>query len=602
MNSHYTSSLLSISEFLAAQSIIRVHFESMPYGMGNQVSSYNLMRRFRQLGFSGKFECIYFNGVNEYYIDGNPERNGNLTKEKLITLFNLPANLPDVYHDDRTNSDFIEGHYYYEQFKENKTSHLTLAISGGQLNFCTDAIAATGKSIIKTQDEVDSLPCKSSASSMDVDVYLRIGPWLGNNPSHNGGNVQINLENEKKYFHLKNGDDLFITAPKSSLEEVVNYLNNIEAGKRIVEDKPGLLTFTNGLIEKKFHAMPFYGWPIQEKNISPKNYPYINTMAQYLAGIRDAQVNGPASLTEKPIILPIFHHYDLEASKLKKAISNEQAADTDEGKYFKQLQVDEYFSIGSLSDSSVSEQINNLEPGEIFLLSMGELPLEVFNGLYVHGATLPPVHEGENTRHMLIYETSKPFFRSREWSFTSLSHGPVKYYPSPTLLNSYLMHDTTTAQEQASHLFIRRSRWISQFIRDSLDPESEVCNYFSWMHNEAQKPENDRIIASLERVITILAKKGKLEITQPKDELLPIVEENGWLMTFWNKMPTLGEYFFDYLVSVTKENPAYFPTGFPTFWNDMARTNSPMFFNVNNTCVPVAYYPAIGSTSAPSIL
>ena len=63
----HKTSLSSISTFLFAQAVIRVHFDSIPYGMGNHAATINLMKRLREMGFNGKFECIYFNGSNEYY-------------------------------------------------------------------------------------------------------------------------------------------------------------------------------------------------------------------------------------------------------------------------------------------------------------------------------------------------------------------------------------------------------------------------------------------------------------------------------------------------------------------------------------------------------
>lgn len=78
----------TISEFLSSQSVIRVYFDSMPYGSGNQASSYQMMYRLRELGFEGKYEVIYIGeGVNTYYPDGNPNKNIFINEEKIINLF-----------------------------------------------------------------------------------------------------------------------------------------------------------------------------------------------------------------------------------------------------------------------------------------------------------------------------------------------------------------------------------------------------------------------------------------------------------------------------------------------------------------------------------
>src|SRR5258708_7094660 len=108
----------TISEFLRSQEVIRVYFDSMPYGLGNQVSSYQLIGRLRELGFKGKYEVSYIGeGFNKHYPDGNPNKNIFLNKEKIINLFDLPADLPDVYYDKKNNIEFIESRTYYKMEK-----------------------------------------------------------------------------------------------------------------------------------------------------------------------------------------------------------------------------------------------------------------------------------------------------------------------------------------------------------------------------------------------------------------------------------------------------------------------------------------------------
>ena len=126
----FNQQLEKIKFFLAAQEVIRIHIDSFPLGIGNQASSLNIMKRVRQLGFKGKFECIYF------------ARQNNLNKNKIASLFSLPQDFSPLYYDEETQSEFIDATIHWKHLIEGKVKHYKLALTGGELPFYRDAYHA----------------------------------------------------------------------------------------------------------------------------------------------------------------------------------------------------------------------------------------------------------------------------------------------------------------------------------------------------------------------------------------------------------------------------------------------------------------------------
>ena len=159
-----------------------------------------------------------------------------------------------------------------------------------------------------------------------------------------------------------------------------------------------------------------------------------------------------------------------------------------------------HFKIDSLSNSSSIKIIENLAPGEILLLSMGDLPQVLFNGLYVRGSKksiLVHGYEGENTRNAILSGSNKPFLRFHDWDFADYGYGPR----DKILARSYEEYD-------ASHDFILHYQWVANFIIDSRRKNSAISQYFVWLYQEARRPENDRIMSILNMTIDMLEKNG----------------------------------------------------------------------------------------------
>lgn len=582
----------TISEFLSSQSVIRVYFDSMPYGTGNQASSYQLMHRLRELGFKGKYEVVYIGtGYNKHYPDGNPTKNIFLNKEKIINLFDLPADLPDVYYDKKTDIEFIESRVYYTMNK----AHHSLAITGGQLEFCRDTVA-NDLNLIKSNDVMHSIQC-NDANIHEVDLYLSNEAWVGKNPAKRA-NVRLSAYDKTEIQSFNEADHLFNNPPKSlSLNEIVNFLKDPIQSSHLNKQRDGLLALIDGASENKFHVMPFYGRPLtlaydNENHVKIPNY-CIYKMLNYIVGVKLAQLNGPKELRDKPILLPVFVDYRSEAKILKQAI---QYICRNDGNIInevvKDLKLDKTESLRMLDISfkDIRKSLSTLSPNSIVLISVGKLPNNLFNAIYPHIATLPPVLEGENTKNLLISETNKPFLRLIPWFFSPGSTGPKEYYPNDKLLKRYQEYDDTNFLSVEG--FVHSAKWISEFIIDSLNPQSDICQYFNWLHEEAIKPKNDRVVYALNKAITYLTENMKISlVTETLSSSTNIINKklNQAYDGMLSKMVS-------YASTVVTQCPSYFDSGNLNNPYKHGMNRSPLFFVANNTC-----YPCISNPTVPKI-
>lgn len=563
----------SIREYLSRQTVIRVHFDSMPKGIGNQAATYNFMRRLRELGFNGKFECIYFNGANEHYPDEDPEHNRHDSmKKKLIKLFNLPNDFPDIYFDAENNCEFIEGSIYFENLRQKKVQHHQLSITSGEIQFCHDLVM-TRANVSITQAELDSEMCKNQARTLEVDTYILVQPFSISANKTESNYVAIYHYNSVNLTYLHEGNDLFFNVPPAAtFDQVYSLLKEENSFPNLKNQKPALLSLMQGIANKKFHTMPFYGWPIVMRYGVLKNslaY-YMHLMTHYLAGIKYAQLTNAPALQNKAFVLPVFYDYRHECNAITSFVNHDTNMQLPPvvARYFKTLNLRADIICVDISDKNFRYILNHLKPGQILIVSMGnKMPQNIFDAIYVYGATLPQVHEGENTRYLLMRATNKPFLRSETWIYSPDSHGPEKWYPSASLIKRYAAYHQMNSFYMET--ILEKSEWIMNFILDSLKPDSELSLYFNKLHEESNKPENDRVVLALNSVVNSISSAF------------------SWCGGHVNSLlDRIEKSVMEYSQDLVKECPGYYNENHPS--SQLFRSRDGFFYHdVNNTCARI---------------
>jgi len=224
---------------------------------------------------------------------------------------------------------------------------------------------------------------------------------------------------------------------------------------------------------------------------------------------------------------------------------------------------------------------------------MGDLPQVVFNGLYLDGGgtILTRVYEGENTRNGLLSAGHQTFLRSLPWDFSVYGYGPQ----DENLKNSYKRYE-----EELD--FISRCEWVGKFIIDSQSKDSAISQYFSWLYQEAHKPENNRVVSSLSKAVNTLVKENKISI-QNDDMAEPQVHSHLNQCGFFGQLSqtfresvaktltATEKHILKACANVIKECPSYFPPDYPNYWQNQLKSQndvccSPLFFNINGHCYP----------------
>lgn len=338
---------------------------------------------------------------------------------------------------------------------------------------------------------------------LGVDAFIIVNPFLDESS-------RLKLRNGVE-IHLAGSKTKFLNIPFSNLQETKTYLENTSEDKLLSTQKPALNALIE-VIEKQSHnIMPIYGYSIRSSestgNYKKKYFP--NNIIQILMGARLAQLSGSENM-KKPLIIPVFYDYENESEQLHLLLHSDNW-----GKYevpgvniarkqIKALGLAEALNFASASDLHSIEMINNLQPGQILLLSMGSLPKVVFDGIYNHvdQNIWPQIREGANTFHTLI-QTGKPHFRCTDYFIKDKNWEIGFDWVDDSVLktqlqefyNQFCLGDDSMWQDNQTYY------QLAQFIQDAQDPGSSLSKYFITLSKVALDPVNDKIRFDLEKII-----------------------------------------------------------------------------------------------------
>lgn len=476
----------TVEEFLADQKVIRIAADNTP-GFGNQAASAALISRLRQMGFKGQFEFIY----------------ANLTTAKIVTLFDLPQNIPDVYFDAKDGIQFIKLKEFINRHKNKLNEVDALSMIGRDDDFGCGLARKDG---IDVEHGMDELDCWNEANLLDVQVHASVSPFYKETNL-----LRVRNDPDHKPYPQEGSENKFFVMPVSDLNQAKDYLNNDPRGQALLKQKPALATFIDGMEKQTFNTLPVYGWTVQlgvhdEEDI----YGYFpGNILQIIAGARYAQLNGSANF-RKPLIIPVFYNYEKEATQLLKLVHSENWGEYEKPgaeqarATIKELNLADALSVASISDPNTIQRIQELKPGKILLLWLGPLPKNVFDGLYNYTNTnvWPQIREGANSFNSLIL-TGRPHIHCGygwEIGYDLVADPALKsqlenFYEG----NGGFCEGMKTWQEN-SNIY----QDLGNLIIEASDPKSSFAMYFQQLKAEALKKENDRIRYALEGVLKII--------------------------------------------------------------------------------------------------
>lgn len=497
------ASYASIKDFIQDQKMIRVITDGAD-GFGNQTASYNLIIRLRQMGYEGEFEFIY------------PQ----IARNKIFTLFDLPPTADKNYYDATAKIRFIQLGAYATDLTQHRVTPITLSLSGVHEGNVCESAQQEGADV----SGLNSLTCQNFANFMQSQYFIMFSPFIlpkEANPEASKFDNKIYQQNQSEPDYQVGSDSKFIVMPVAQLTDTKKYLKQDARGQRLAEEKPALMRFIEGMENHTFNVLPVYGYPIknlQRCDESDANclFDGLSNILQIIVSARHAQVNGPAAF-KRPLIIPVFYDYAKEIKGLLPLIQNKLWSaitypDTAKAQqWIQQLHLSTHFSATTLDAPDAQQRIQQLQPGDILLLSMGPLPKVVFDGLYTHTDEniWPQIREGANSFNSLIL-TGKPHIRCGmagdgwELGMNEIKNETFKnwfshFYNNPYALCGYLhnsWHDETTTIQ------------ISDYFTTAHDAGSALSTYFSELKIAALQPENDRIVMGLEAVANQIIKQA----------------------------------------------------------------------------------------------
>lgn len=472
---HYSS----IEEFISEQKTIRLIADNCP-GYGNQAATANTLTRLRQMGFKGTFEFVY----------------ANATTAKITTLFNLPSNIPDVYFDAKTGTQFIKIKVFIDKLRAKKLEKQTLGLNGANdEGFC--GIAAADH--IDTSD-FTSVQCENGASFMNTTMFASLTPFY----------ERFNyLDAFDQYVYKPdpqpNSNNKFFIMPVATFADAEAYVKNDAA---LMQKKPALLPFITGMKNHHFNVLPTYGIDIQD---AEKCDDFPGNILEIITAARYAQLTGPASFRTRALIIPVFYDYQKEANLLMQFLVTdnwgkyETPGMENARKVLKDLALASVFSIADISDPKTTKIISDLKPGQILLLSLGSLPKTVFDGIYNHTDTniWPQVREGANSFNTLAL-TGRPHFRCGGWEW-DIGYDLVTDPALKVRLQDFYGKFCRGASTWRDHSDTYQS--MADFMIEAQNLNSPFSLYFKHIKEEAAKPENDRIRFALEGILSMVNSK-----------------------------------------------------------------------------------------------
>lgn len=477
----------SIEEFVTDQKIIRITVDHQP-GFGNQAASVTVMDRLRQMGFQGTYEFVYPDNITD----------------KITLLFDLPSNIPSDFYDSKKKIRFIKLTEYVKNLKNKSVEPFILGLAGAFYKGPYDPIQANH---IDTTG-LGHLELYNFANFLNLNVFVK----LDNYPNYQGYSY-INVRNDPKDRDIIDNNHTFFTMPVANLDDVKKYLANDPHGQKLLQKKPALKIFIDGMERQNFNVLPAYGWTLQKMYDGRDTNDFPGNILQIIAGTRYAQLKGSDEM-HKPLIIPVFYNYDEEANQLIKLVQSdnwgqyEKSGAVQARKIIKELDLSnpQVFSVANIADPYTIKRLQTLRSGQILLLSMGPLPKTIFDGLFTNtGPNIwPQIREGASSFSSLVL-TGRPHIRCRgddaaAWEIGyDLVHDQAlktrlqKLYSGGFCQSMQTWVDNTNVYQVLGELIIEGNNLNSPF-----------SHYFQDLKIEAEKPENDRIRLGLEKAMKIV--------------------------------------------------------------------------------------------------
>lgn len=533
-----------LSVFLSLQNKIRVVIDDAG-NFGNQAASYNLILKIRQLGFKGEFEVIYFDNV----------------KDKLIQLFNLPKTDSKEFNSKEYKIKFIGLNSFLKKRSSGQVDSLALGISG-----------AVDK---KPNDWKAKISDDNFANVLNVDSFVLFSPYYNLDGICN---TKIYLRDKTQSIEQENSCSKMLITPIADFSDANDFLFHSQQGKYFLNENPALKSLVNLINDKSINFQSLYGWTLRE---SPSN------LLNMILGASYAQMNGDNDL-KKPLIIGAF--FDLKnnndfLAEHNVSITNEEVLrsliyldkwgnyDSYPGanqlkKAIKDHDLRSRLKIATHLGAETKSVIKHLQPNEILLLTLPSMPKKVFDGLYTHHASniFPPVREGASSLTSLISVTGKPHIHCRslvDWEI-NLSNADDELKNRLIKLNDVIcMEMYGSSLNFESWITNDLSDMIGNYIIDSMNPSSEVTQFFVHLKQEALQIDNDRIANDLNTALEFL------NTIQPKENSAPAMQcrirnssslirmrlKDQQPKTVFDKMINVAT---EYARSVVEECPSYF--------------------------------------------
>ena len=487
----------SVDDFIQKQNIVRVCMTDGD-NYGDQAGTMNVMSALRKMGFTGAFEVIYDKAI----------------ANKMSTLFGLPQNLPPVYEDQANKITFYEMTAQNDRIKNNTAPLVDLGLSVGKTAEICDPTDPT------------------SATQAYTQTFVQFSPYFDSR----GGSydeTDIELMNGKS-IHQKDSGKKYFVFPVSTYADAKNYLLNDANGKVLLEQKPALMTFLEGMERKDFNVLPVYGRTLRfiDHYDELQGSPSPSNILQTLAGAHDAQLIGMPPF-QKGLIIAVFDRFQPYAENLLHLMqSNDWGFYEKEGadrarQAIHDLKLSQVISVADVDDVNTIDKIKSLTKGQMLILSLGTLPKMVFDGLYTHTDSniWPQVREGAGSFSTLIL-TGRPhfecgdamsFYTPYNWTagFDLIADEKLKtamqtFYDAKNGYCgcTYDKHDPSKTNCLISWGKYTNYQQFGQFVLAANDPSSPLSLYFQALKADALKPENDRIRYALEGVMDVLNQNG----------------------------------------------------------------------------------------------
>lgn len=335
-----------IAEFLRTIPAIRVKVEMAP-GNGHQTANLRLVQRLRELGYQGRVQMIYDDGV----------------APKFRTL--IPG--------------FNEAEKGLQRVTVPKLGELELVAQSQAA-----AVVKAEKFPITFSGARDAPVHAGPQAMFNTDHYVQLQPWRW---TAKPGNRQLRPTRE---IHLMGDqaiplDNLWQLGAAVESEPVTNWASFIEremaaAPAPVREKAAGLQTLVSA--RERADWLPAY-------SIDFTNHPD-QIMEEVMGGLKKAIAENPATFN-KPILVPVLTEF--KTPEQRAALETAMQA----------------MGIGSVDvrAGELGARLASAKPGEVLLVQVGQLPPPVFEAMFKE-ATLPALLEGKNLTQTMA-NAGKPF-------------------------------------------------------------------------------------------------------------------------------------------------------------------------------------------------